>query len=153
MKKRFRDYEHILRMAVLFAIGTATFFILRAAMVPKDFGVYGHFRAGAMGDNMDRPLKHAGHAACIECHGDVQEKRTGGKHERIGCEACHGPLADHAAAPDSAKVVKPNLRNTCLNCHASRPSKPRGFPQIVPADHAPEGACTECHAAHNPKVS
>ena len=153
MNKRFKDYEHILRMAALFAFGITAFFVLRAAMVPKDFGVYGHYRAGALQDNMNRPVKHAGHAACIECHGDVQEKRAPGKHARIGCEACHGALASHAADPGAAKVVRPDSRGTCLNCHTARPSKPEGFPQIVPADHAPEGACTGCHAAHDPKIS
>ena len=45
---RFRDYEHIVRMAVVFAMGIALFLVWRAWMVPPDFGVYGHYRAGTL---------------------------------------------------------------------------------------------------------
>ena len=93
-----------------------------------------------------------GRAACLDCHSEVEEKRAGGKHGGIGCEACHGPLANHVADPSSAEVERPHARDTCLKCHTARPSKPTGFPQIDPADHTPEGLCTECHAAHNPKI-
>lgn len=153
MGNRFKDSEHVLRMAGLFAIGITAFFVFRALRVPEDFGVYGHYRAGALEENASRPVNYAGGAACVDCHSDVQEKRAAGKHATIGCEACHGPLAKHAADPESLKPVKPNNRSTCLNCHTARPSKPAGFPQIDPADHAPEGACTECHVAHNPTIS
>ncbi len=153
MKRRFDDYNHVLRMAALFAVGTAAFFVLRAVMVPAGFGQFGHYRAGALADNAARPIKYAGRAACIVCHSDIEEMRAGGKHAGIGCESCHGPLADHAADPGSVVPARPHKRDTCLRCHTSRPEKPAGFPQIVPADHAPEGACTECHKAHNPKIS
>jgi hypothetical protein len=29
-------------------------------------------------------------------------------------------------------------------------AKPEGFPQVEPAEHAPEGACSECHTPHSP---
>jgi hypothetical protein len=151
MKNRFEDYQHVLRMAGLFALGITAFFVFRAVMVPKDFGVYGHYRAGALGDNARFPIQYAGRAACVDCHSEIQQMRAGGKHAGIGCEACHGPLAKHASG-EPPKPEKPHTRNTCLKCHTARPSKPAGFPQIVPADHAPEGACTECHKAHNPKI-
>jgi hypothetical protein len=153
MNNRFKDFEHVLRMAGLFALGIVAFFVFRALKVPDDFGVYGHYRAGALAPNRDYPLKFAGRAACIECHSDVQEKRAAGKHARIGCEACHGALGKHAADPDALKPVRPDPRSTCLICHAARPSKPAGFPQIHPPDHSPGGPCTECHVAHNPAVS
>jgi hypothetical protein len=44
---RFRDAEHLARLAGLFLAGAALFVVLRAALVPDDFGVYGHYRAGA----------------------------------------------------------------------------------------------------------
>ena len=140
-------------MAGLFAVGITAFFILRAVMVPKDFCVYGHYRAGALEDNSSKPIKYAGRAACLDCHSDVEEKRSGGKHAGIGCEACHGPLAAHVLDPTSTKPERPNARSICVKCHTARPSKPAGFPQVDPADHAPEGLCTECHTAHNPTIS
>jgi hypothetical protein len=145
MKNRFTDYEHVLRMAGLFAVGITAFFVLRAVMVPEDFGVYGHYRAGALEDNASRPIEFAGRAACLDCHS--------GKHAGIGCEACHGPLANHVADAASTKPERPHARTTCIQCHTARPSKPAGFPQVDPTDHAPEGLCTECHTAHNPKIS
>jgi hypothetical protein len=153
MKNRFKDYEHVFRMAGLFAVGTASFFILRAWMVPADFGVYGHYRAGALADNAAYPLKYAGRAACLDCHSDIEEIRRGGKHAGIGCEACHGPLAGHATEMNPEKPTLPDPRETCLRCHAARPSKPHGFPQVDVEEHAPAGACTDCHVAHNPAIS
>ncbi len=152
MKKSFDDYKHVFRMAAIFAIGIVAFFVFRAVMVPRDFGLYGHYRAGALADNAARPMQYAGRAVCVKCHSDIQEQRTGGKHAGIGCEACHGPLAKHAADPGTLVPQLPHPRDTCLRCHTARPSKPEGFPQIVPAEHAPEGACTECHKPHNPKI-
>ena len=152
MKYSFEDYKHLLRMAGIFALGITAFFVFRAVMVPKDFGVYGHYRAGALADNASRQIQYAGRAACIDCHSDIQEKRVGGKHAGIGCESCHGPLAGHVADATTVVPKKPDPRTTCLRCHTARPSKPTGFPQIIPADHAPDGACTACHKAHNPKI-
>ena len=153
MKDRLKDFEHILRMAALFAVGIVAFFVFREIEVPEDFGVHGHYRAGALAQNASPPIRYAGRAACVECHDDVQEKKKAGKHAGIGCEACHGPLASHAKDPDSQKPGRPDPRATCINCHAARPSKPQGFPQVRLPEHAPEGPCTECHAAHSPAVS
>ena len=86
----FRDYEHVLRMAAVFAAAIVFFLVWRSWMVPRDFGVYGHFRAGAIADAAARTPGFAGQAACIECHDDVQKARLAGRHAGIGCEACHG---------------------------------------------------------------
>jgi hypothetical protein len=154
MKPRSEDYLHLLRMAGLFVIGISTFLLLRWAMVPAGFGVYGHYRAGALDDNMARPVKFAGQAACIECHPGQAELRATGRHARVGCEACHGALAAHAAAPVQVKPIKPDPRKTCVICHTASISKPKSFPQVDPAEHAPEGPCTACHVQpHSPKIS
>ncbi len=154
MKTRSGDYTHLLRMAALFAVGVAAFVILRWAMVPADFGVYGHFRAGALQDNMAHPIRFAGQAACLDCHTDIGEIRAKGRHAGVACEACHGPLARHAADPGTVTPEKPDPRKTCLICHTMSASKPHGFPQVDVAEHAPEGPCTACHEQpHNPKIS
>jgi hypothetical protein len=141
------------RMAGLFALGIALFLVLRWVMVPADFGVYGHYRAGALTDAMSRPLRFAGQAACIECHTDIAELRAQGRHAKVGCESCHGALGAHAANPDGVKPKKPDPRATCIVCHTASISKPKSFPQVVVADHAPAGSCAECHQVHNPKLS
>jgi hypothetical protein len=154
MSSRFGPYEHVVRMAGLFVIGIGAFLVLRALFVPDDFGVYGHYRAGALDDNRAAPLAYAGRAACESCHPDIIETRKGGRHEPIGCEACHGPLAKHAAQEEGAPApLKPKPREGCLTCHTKDGSKPATYPQVIASEHAPEGACTDCHNPHKPGLS
>ena len=153
MTREASDYAHLVRMAGLFVIGVTAFVVLRWLMVPADFGVLGHYRAGAVTDNMKPPPVFAGQAACVECHADVAELRAKGRHAGVACEACHGALAAHASNPDGQKPVRPDARNTCISCHSANISKPASFPQVVPAEHAPEGSCAACHVVHNPKIS
>lgn len=146
-----RHYQHVVRMAGLFVLGIVAFLGLRAVAVPPDFGVYGHYRASALELNAEKPLVHAGRAACADCHPDIIETRTGGKHERIGCEGCHGAAARHASQEDKAPPpVKPHARTGCLHCHTKDASRPGWFPQIVAAEHAGDQRCTQCHNPHNP---
>ncbi len=150
MRKLFQDTEHIFRVAALFAGGLLLFLVIRAVAVPKDFGVYGHFRARALADNQNKPVVYAGHRVCEECHTDVLEAKRSGKHAGVACEACHGALAKHAEDPTELTPEKPDPRATCLVCHTANVSKPEGFPQIDVREHGEEGACTTCHTAHNP---
>jgi len=144
---------HLVRVAALFLAGLVAFVVIRALLVPADFGVYGHYRAGALADNRAYPLVFAGRAACAECHDDVVAARSGGRHERIGCEACHGALAAHASAQDDAKPARPDPRALCVSCHDARVGKPTGFPQVHVREHAPDGPCTACHQPHRPAIS
>ena len=153
MRGRLRDFEHVLRDAAILAFGLVAFIAVRSWLVPDDFGVYGFFRAGALDDNRAHPLVYAGRAACVECHVEVVEARRGSRHEMIGCEACHGPLARHASAEDDTKPVRPDTRVTCVKCHETKAGKPAGYPQVSAAEHAPDGPCTACHQAHRPKIS
>lgn len=151
-----KDKEHLVRMASLFAVGIGTFLMLQHFFVPPGFGQYGHYRPGALDDNRSlalHPLRHAGRAACVECHADVVEARKGSRHERIGCEACHGPAAAHAANPGEVKPLRPDTRLVCIRCHSASASRPKAFPQVVVGDHAESGPCTACHQAHAPKIS
>lgn len=151
MDSRFKDEAHLLRVAGLFAAGIVVFLLLQALLIPKDFGVYGHFRAGALEDNRARPVAYAGRAACEDCHSDVAEARKGSKHAGIGCETCHGALAVHAQAddPSATKPKRPDA-GVCLVCHTANVAKPRGFPQVDPKDHAGQASCLSCHKAHRP---
>jgi hypothetical protein len=153
MKPRSGEYTHLVRMVGLFVVGIAVFLVVRWMLVPSDFGLLGHYRAGAVTDNMARPVKFAGQQACVECHTDVAEVRAKGKHAKVACESCHGALAAHAQNPDGVKPKRPDPRRTCIICHTASISKPKTFPQVVPAEHAPEGPCSECHVVHNPKLS
>jgi hypothetical protein len=152
MSVLFGHKEHLVRIAALFGAGVLAFVVLKALLVPEGFGVYGHYRAGALEENRARPVSFAGRAACVECHSDVPDVARGGPHEGIHCEACHGPLAGHAGDPTEKKAVRPDSKVVCARCHAANVARPARFPQVEPEKHAGKEACTTCHKAHNPRI-
>jgi hypothetical protein len=147
----FRSYEHLLRLAALFAIGAVLFLGLRWLLVPSDYGRFGPYRAAALAANRERPIVFAGQTACVDCHSDVAEIRKTNAHARIGCESCHGPLAAHAADP-THPATRPDPRATCAVCHVPDVAKPRGFKTVNFVEHAEPGPCTTCHQAHAPRL-
>jgi hypothetical protein len=151
MHELLKDKEHLARVAALFLVGIVAFLVLRGLMVPRGFGVYGHFRAGALDDNRARPLVYAGRARCEGCHTDVAEARAKSKHGVVACEACHGALARHADDPEASKPTLPDGRAICLVCHTANVAKPKGFAQIDPRDHGEGASCKECHKPHQPE--
>lgn len=153
MSDLFKDKEHLVRMAALFVLGIGLFLIARAALVPKGFGEFGHYRTGALKDNRDVPLQYAGRAACADCHPEVVKARAGSQHQRVGCESCHGPLARHAEDPGALTPDRPDKRKVCLTCHLTDAAKPARFPQVDPKEHGGEGGCDECHKPHHPEIS
>ena len=152
MRDLFGHKGHLVRVAALFLAGILAFMVLQALLVPKGFGVYGHYRAGAIEENRLRPVSFAGRAACVDCHSDVPDAMKGGKHAKVRCEACHGPLAAHAADPTEKKAVRPDSKVLCARCHAANVSRPAAFPQVDVAEHSSGEACTTCHTPHNPLV-
>jgi hypothetical protein len=148
---RFRDVSHLIRMAALFAVGIGLFIVVSRLMVPKGFGQYGHFRAGALADNAAVPLAYADGADCAQCHDDIVAKRQGSKHATIHCQICHGPLAAHAADPSAMKPVLPDAATLCVRCHAQLAARPAKFPQVAPADHSGGSPCKDCHNPHHPE--
>ena len=70
MSNRFKNYEHVVRMAGLFLAGVALFLVARAILTPKDFGRYGFYRPAALDDIKAHKLSYAGHASCAECHSE-----------------------------------------------------------------------------------
>ncbi len=150
MKDFLRNTEHLLRVVVLLALGVAAFLVIRAAVVPKNFGEYGHFRPASLGEISARPVRFAGHAACEACHTDEAETKSKGKHANVACEACHGPLANHAEDPVSVVPKLPDVATLCVRCHEANASKPKSFPQVVPADHSGGVVCNTCHKPHDP---
>ena len=153
MRELIRDREHLVRLALIFAAGFVLFLIVRSLVIPPGFGVYGHYRAGALADVRARAVRFAGRASCVPCHEDMDKAKAAGRHAGLGCEVCHGALAAHVA--DAANVVpsKPDPRTLCPVCHTSNVAKPKGFPQVDPKDHAGDEPCTECHAPHAPSIA
>jgi hypothetical protein len=152
MGRGFRHYEHVIRVAGLFAFGFVAFLIVRHLLVPADFGVYGFYRAGALDDVRARPLAYAGKETCAICHAPVVLSQKDSKHAVLSCEGCHGPLAKHAGGEFDPKPGALDPRLLCLTCHTKMAGKYDGFPQIDPAEHGGDIPCTTCHQPHHPKI-
>lgn len=152
MKEGLGHASHLFRMAGLFVVGLVLFLVVRSLLVPADFGKYGHFRAGALADNREKPVVYAGRQACTDCHDEAVKLKSAGAHAGIGCETCHGALAAHADDPAAGKPQRPDPRATCLVCHERNAGKPSWFKVIVVEEHAPSGPCADCHAPHSPAV-
>lgn len=148
----FRDSGHLIRPAVVLLLGLGLFLAIRAAVVPKGFGKYGHYRPQALALIRSKPLVFAGQDMCLLCHEDQGKARAAGKHAHVACEACHGPQADHANDPAAHKPVLPDVANLCRRCHEKDAAKPAGFPQVVTAEHSGGVLCNACHQPHNPHL-
>jgi hypothetical protein len=175
MPGRFRHYGHVLRVAVLFAIGVGGFLVVRHVLVPSDFGRFGFYRAGALNDVKAKPIGYAGRAACEECHAGTYDppddakkpaadtvittaglswpvdKDVDNKHALLNCESCHGPLALHANDPEKT-VRKVGNDHLCLTCHREMPGRPKSQPQVIAGDHGDNDPCISCHKPHRPKT-
>jgi predicted CXXCH cytochrome family protein len=151
MPSRFKDSEHLLRLAGLFGVGILVFLVAQAVLVPADFGEFGHYRTGALAANRARPVAFAGEPACVACHADVGEAKSANRHRGVRCEACHGPQAVHASTGENVPK-RPDPATLCVRCHAASAARPASFPQVKAAEHAGGEICTSCHAAHAPRI-
>ena len=150
---KFKDAAHLLRLAVVFAIGFLIFALLRSYLVPKSFGRYGHYRGDALAEIKAQPVHYAGHQACEACHSDVLDVKSKGKHAHVNCESCHGPLANHADDPGGVTPEKLDTARLCVRCHEANTAKPKHFPQVASAEHSAGLACNECHQPHSPAIA
>ena len=98
------------------------------------------------------PVHFAGHDTCETCHTDVQDVKKAGKHAHLNCEACHGPLSQHANDPASVTPVKPDTAVLCARCHSASAARPKGFPQVKIDEHSSGMPCETCHQPHSPAI-
>ena len=147
---KFKDAEHLVRLAVAFVVVLVVFLLIRAHFIPKSFGQYGHYRGDALAELSSKPIHYAGHQACEDCHSDEAAMKKAGKHVGVNCEACHGPLAKHAEDPASVVPQLPDTAVICARCHAENIAKPKDFPQVDIAQHSGGALCKSCHQPHSP---
>jgi hypothetical protein len=123
-------------------------------MVPKSFGMYGHYRGDSPGEIRSQEISYAGPSACAECHRKTAAVGENGGHRSVSCETCHGPGAKHGKSPATEKIKAPETREFCALCHARNPARPARFPQIDLKKHWTKDwadeKCTTCHDPHNP---
>ena len=150
--KRFKDAEHLVRLAALFIAGLLVFAVARAQLVPATFGELGHYRASAVVEARAKPPVYAGQQVCADCHTDVVETRGKARHKAIACESCHGPLGAHATDTSSETPKKPDATPLCTRCHAANTGKSKRYPIVDIKEHAGSDACVTCHAPHDPRI-
>jgi hypothetical protein len=143
--------QQVTRLLVLFVLLGSALVLGRHYFIPETFGDLGRYRAAAINDVSDHEKKYAGHQECALCHSDVASLRASSHHAGVSCEVCHGPAANHVAAPMENKPTIPIGREACILCHEFNPSRPTGFPQVNPIAHNPQSACTNCHNPHAPE--
>lgn len=152
MRRFLRDSGHLIRPAVVLLAALGLFVVIRSAVIPKAFGQYGHYRPAALEAIRARPISYAGQDTCVMCHDEQGKVRAAGKHAHVACEACHGPLAKHADDPTANIPKLPVVADLCRRCHEKDAAKPRGFPQVVTAEHSGGVDCNSCHQPHNPHL-
>jgi hypothetical protein len=116
------------------------------------------------------PQYAAGSDVCAGCHATEFGKWADSKHVAVGCQTCHGALAEHAATapvPESAAAIDaaeagaapapslatgvepiPPTDSLCTVCHQKTLGRPTGFYQVDPATHYPGTSCLQCHDVH-----
>jgi len=152
LRRIFQDSGHLIRPAAVLLAALGIFLVIRALVVPKAFGLYGHYRPAALAEIRQRPISYAGQDQCVLCHDDEAKNRAAGKHAHVACEACHGPLAQHASDPAAHVPKLPDVANLCRRCHEKDAAKPAAFPQVVTAGHSGGMLCNACHQPHNPHL-
>jgi hypothetical protein len=152
MSRLFRDSGHLIRPAIVLLVGLGIFLVVRGAVIPKDFGKYGHYRPGALVAAREHAVSYAGQATCVLCHDDQATVRASGRHAKVACETCHGPQAKHADDPGALKPKLPDVATLCARCHEKDSAKPKTFPQVVTAEHSGGMVCNTCHKPHNPHI-
>jgi hypothetical protein len=141
----------ITRLALAFAIFTSLFLVLRHFLVPKTFGLYGHYRAASLIDNAQPEIHYAGQQACFKCHQDIEDKKVQDVHSEIHCETCHGPGEKHSLNSKKEDILKPSGRAFCGKCHSLNAAKLKSaIFQIDLAKHNIGKNCIECHNPHQP---
>ncbi|MGP8253391.1 MAG: multiheme c-type cytochrome [Terracidiphilus sp.] len=103
------------------------------------------------------------HVNCEACHGALFQRLPapaqpkGNLYERLVALIVPPappdvPLLLHADDPASVTPVKPDSAVLCARCHTASAAKPKGFPQVDPADHSNGVPCATCHNPHSPVI-
>jgi len=114
-----------------------------------------------------QPMRYASTTACRDCHAAQAATAVDGRHDQVSCQACHGPMADHArtASPpnDTAAIVPVSAGRgvaaaaatttgsaLCLVCHETVIGRPTTVEVISPTAHYGGGdvECVICHDPH-----
>ena len=155
---------HLKRMGLVVLGLVALVVVGKLLFTPGGFGRYGHYRPGAIDDEVKRPLVHETDASCDSCHEWDASFHKKGKHKVVSCEFCHGPGGRHVK---DGKVVGHlevqkggEINRLCLRCHdghvRARPQGGKVIKTVLYPNHLEKQAvetdhlCNQCHLVHAP---
>ena len=72
---------HVIRIVVILIVLVVVGIGARAMMTPESFGKYGHYRADAITDEMNREIRNGTNASCLPCHPYIKEMHFSGVHK------------------------------------------------------------------------
>ena len=150
----------IVFFVLVFAAGGGL--VMKWLLTPSSFGIYGHYRADAIVEEIAVPIRHGTSASCAQCHTWEGKAHFMGLHKTISCEFCHGPLGDHVA--DGKKIgalpVKTGdeITTLCLRCHNTeiKARDEKVIQTVAMPQHLtdqkvkPTHSCNQCHYVHAP---
>lgn len=171
-----RHAAHFARLVALVVVAVSGFLFVRSLVVPKDFGVKGHFRLSAIEDEGKREPRHLGSEACAECHEEIATQWKAGKHTHPQCENCHGPGLMHtkligeestSAYPDKILKMKNAIKRPtgiteCKWCHLKTFERPSTLKSIANVEQhitqhkgkfTADSKCVDCHNPHTTVVT
>lgn len=154
---------HVIRIAVILVIAAVLGYAATRIFRPDGFGEYGHYRAGAVQDEINREVRHMTNDSCLTCHHYIKEMHQTGIHKTVSCEFCHGPYADHIDKDGKIIAKLPvkkgeEIKTLCLRCHnqiiRARPKesiKMVSMPQHLESKNVQiDHICDQCHNVHAP---
>ncbi|MHC4607872.1 MAG: cytochrome c3 family protein [Planctomycetota bacterium] len=156
--------KHIWRAVGILLLLLVAFIAVRQFLIPASFGAEGFYRYDSIGEFMSQPVIHGGKESCKDCHKEEYGEVQKGKHAKVSCEVCHGPLAPHVKdGKKAADMSKDASSRLCAYCHRKLVARPAEFPQVDYRKHLEEeglpvgakisaGVCAKCHEAHAPST-
>ena len=155
-------YSHLIRIVATVILLVVCAVGVRVWFAPDNFGELGHYRTGAIEDEMNLPIRNQTNDSCLQCHPYIKKIHLTGVHKTVSCEFCHGPNADHEQ--DGKKIAAmpvkrdAEINNLCLRCHnkiiRARPEE--AIKMIAMPQHLEEkkvrieNGCNQCHHVHDP---
>ena len=149
----FKDAGHLFRFAGLFVLAFLVFLVVRHFVVPKSFGRV--WALSRRGDRRDcRPSGEVCRSPDLRDlphgHSGREEERQARARELRSLPRSVGESCGRSSVSDAGP--KPDTAVLCARCHTASAAKPKGFPQVVPAEHSNGLPCETCHNPHSPAM-
>ena len=153
---------HVIRIVLTLAGLMIVGGFFRQALLPDEFGKYGHYRPGAVQDEANRAARIMTSASCFDCHPLIKKIHLEGVHKTVMCEVCHGAYADHVKDDvvfATMRVVRDEeIKPLCIRCHNKivQAMPPESIKLVALPTHLEEKKvrthhiCNQCHHVHAP---